>query len=307
MTGLTKICFGSFRLGAVAIAAAISLPSGQAQAGFLFAIGPPVCTCGDLTFTSSNVVGNVEIGDGGAFIGSTANGPGNITGTVEFAAPNTGQYRPDGITVAGGATFGNANIQAEIASYNAASQMFSTEAGTPLTLTAGGYINASRGMLDSGGNEVFTATLGRNFVAGTTFTINGTSDQFVVVNIPSTGGLPFDGSIVLTGGITADQVLFNFDSGDYLTNTGGDTLTIENGLPTVYPATTGVYLDPNGAIDIIDSVIDGRVLGGPTDFQITDSTIIAPVPEPASLALFGAGLIVFGIIRWRSRVLPARS
>jgi hypothetical protein len=63
-------------------------------------------------------------------------------------------------------------------------------------------INASSGVLDTNGNRVFTATINSNFTAGTTFTITGTASQHVVINIPSTGGHGFDGSIVHAGGIT---------------------------------------------------------------------------------------------------------
>src|SRR5262249_4701058 len=128
---------------------------------------------------------------------------------------------------------------------NALSQSLRNEAGTSQLIAAGGSINASAGILDSHGNEVFTATIAPSFIAGTTFTINGTSGQFVVINT-TTGGLQFDGSIVLTGGITSDHVLFNFDAGNFETLSGGDTLTIDTDGNT----TTGIFLDPNGAIHI---------------------------------------------------------
>jgi hypothetical protein len=270
-----------------------------------------------LTVTSSDIVGNVAIGDGGAFIGSIADGPGTITGTVQFFAPNTGQFGPDGITVTGGATFGNAFVQTDINNFNTTSQTLSGETGTTLTIGGGGSVNASSGILDSAGNEVFTATIGPSFVAGTTFTITGDGTQTVVINIDATGTVSFDGSIVLAGGLTSDQVLFNFDGGDFPTNSGGPVLTIDTTPftgPSIFLAaatppnaqtTTGTFFNPNGEIHVLDSVIDGRVFGGPTDFSITDSSIVSPassVPEPASLTLLGAGLVAFGIIRRRHRL-----
>lgn len=166
--------------------------------------------------------------------------------------------------------------------------------------------------MDEAGNKVFTATIDPSFVSGTSFTITGTGDQTVAINIPATGTINFAGSILLAGGITPDDVLLNFDAGDFETNTGGPSLVIgappTESIETLLqdqaiesPPTMGQYFDPNGSIDVVNAMIDGRVFGGPTDFEVTNSTIIAPAPEPGSLSLVGAGLAAFGVIRRRKR------
>ena len=310
MTPSSKLLSAFACLSAVAITAASGLAIPQARAQCCVVPIPDDVTdfavlyTGDphnLNFTNSSVIGNIGIGDTGGFVGS---GSGTITGTVKFSASNIGQFNPNGVSVTGGATFGNANVQTNLNALNAISQSLGGEPGASLTISGGGSVNASSGILDPGGNEVFSGTIDSSFYDRTTFTINGTSSQSVVVNIPSTDGLGFDGSIVLTGGITSDHVLFNFDAGDFETLSGGDTLAIDTGGNT----TTGTFLDPNGDIQIVDSAIRGRILGGDTlDMLISGSTIVAPppfaAPEPTSLFLLGAGLVAFGIIRRRHRPL----
>jgi hypothetical protein len=299
MTTATKLLSGSAWLAA-AIAATTGLAVPQAQAIFTL----PNSTAGagglppNMNFTDSNLTGNIEIGGTYGFVGTA---PGTITGTVEFAAPNTGQFQPNGVVVTGGATFNNANVQTDLNALNTLSQNLRNEGGTSVSIAAGGSLNASAGILDSNGNEVFTAAVASSFATpGTTFTINGTSSQFVVLNT-ITGGNAFNGSIVLTGGITSDHVLFNFDAGNFDTVSGGDPLMIDTHGNT----TTGTYLDPNGQIQIVNSVLDGRIFGGDSaDFGISDSTIIAPVPaprigEPISAGLVGAGLFALRIFRRR--------
>ena len=251
-----------------------------------------------LQFNNSNITGNIGIGAVNGTTGQFAgNGPGTITGNIEFFAANSGQFSNSGVTINGSVSYNNngtggtSNVDGDLTSLNNLSQNLGLESGTSLAISAGGSVNASSGTLDGSGNRVFTVS-SVSFPNGT-FTITGASTDYVVINVPHLGGGPaFNGSIVLAGGITSDHVLFNLDAGNYTTLSGGDTLTISTNGAT----TTGTFLDPNGNIQINHSTLDGRLFGGDTQNMaiVSGANVVAPTtatPEPTG-TVFALGLMM---------------
>lgn len=271
-----------------------------------------------IQFNNSTVVGNIGIGsvDGttGQFQG---NGPGAITGTVEFNN-STGAFSNSGLTITGNGgapLYSQTNINSDLLALNTLSKKLGLETGTGTTITSGGSVNVSSGLLDGSGNHVFTVT-SVSFPNGT-FTINGSASDYVVFNYDGNNG--FNGNIVLSGGITSDHVLFNIIpnpasitnyNNAYTSLSGGPTLTIStNGL-----VTTGIFLDPTGNIQINHSVLDGRIFGGDTqNLSIVSGADInapmSPTPEPASMLLYGTGLLLVGglLRRHATQSFPAVS
>jgi PEP-CTERM motif len=240
------------------------------------------------TISNASVVGNIRFSGASNTSGLTPNPtPGSLPGP--FAVSGGG-------TVTGGVVANDPVVTQALNAVNSYSQSVGLEAGTNLLLTSTQTINASSGILDGAGNYVFDTTsvsLGN----ATTLTINGLATDFVVINVTDTNPA-FNGAIVLTGGINQDHILFNMFGGDYTTHTGGPTLTIStNGLVTY-----GIFLDPNGGMQINHSVLDGRFFGGDVvNQQIVSGADInsgggnggggsSSVPEPASLLLLGTGL-----------------
>jgi hypothetical protein len=210
-----------------------------------------------LQFNNSVTAGNVGIGGSGTFQGTS----GLITGAVQFSgAP--GKYNNTGALVLGGVGYNNVAVSSALATVNALSQSLGQEAGKAVSITSGGSVNAASGTQDAKGNYVFTVNT-LNFPNGT-FTINGTANQKVVFNVATPSAIStFNGQILLAGGITSSNVLFNIIpsssySQDYTSLSGGPTLSIN----TNGGITFGDFLDPTGAIQITKSILDGSVFGG---------------------------------------------
>jgi MYXO-CTERM domain-containing protein len=284
------------------VAGSVVVAASDCRAGFIlgdaanYAVLFEGAGANHLSFNNGTVTGNIGIGapsgsttsqlqlSGGA-ANTIIDGNVNFTGTTNVSGTAGTDYT---ITAGHSITGGNANVQTDLNNLNSLSSTLGAEAGTSLAISiangANQTVSASSGILDGSGNRVFTVT-SQSFVNGATLTINGSASDFVVFNYNA--DVSFGGTIVLTGGITSDQVLFNVIGGSGLS--GGHTLTISTNGATE----RGTFLDPNGTIQMNHSFLAGRLFGGDThDEQIVSgASITAPVPAPGAAVLLAAGLI----------------
>jgi hypothetical protein len=250
----------------------------------------------NLQITNVTVNGNIGVGGTGAVQFS---GPGAINGSVEFVAANGGQFHNTNGSNVGptGITYNNTphDVAGDLTSLNSRSTTLGGETGTALSLGNGSHtVDASTGTVDGNGNEVFTVSSFSDN-NGDLLTIDGKNNgRDVVFNFAS--ATQFNGAVVLTGGLTPDQVLFNITGGSVQINTNASSHPTLNWQ--------GIILDPNGTISATNANIKGRLFGGDSnDMQIVSgTTLTAPTPEPSFLGLLSAGVLgLIGIHQLRSR------
>ncbi|SRR5712692_3434044 len=219
----------------------------------------------------------------------TLNSDVHFAGVVNDNGPYSGNIHVNG-TISGD----HANVRTDMDTLGALSTALGAELGTSVALNTGATINAAAGMLDASGNRVFTVS-GINAPNGT-LTINGNGISKVVFNISLAADASFHfNNIILGGGLTSDDVLFNFFGGSDVTHSGGPTLDINSNGNVGDPPLFGTFLDPNGTISIVHSVLNGRIFGGDShNEQIVSGALInAPgtVPDGGSaVALLGIAL-----------------
>ena len=162
-----------------------------------------------------------------------------------------------GGTVTGTITGNNATLAADISALKTLSSTLGSEVGTSVALSSGLVLNATSGLLDSAGNYVFTITKWANNI-----TINGDGTHSVVLNIAS-GVTPVLDNVTLTGGLTANQVLFNDTYSGTITGTAG----------TVFNAT---FLAPNATFNVTGVTVNGHLFGGASgqNFSFTSNAVL---------------------------------
>lgn len=195
-----------------------------------------------------------------------------------------------------GGTYGSGNLSAN-------SVQFTTPGLITVTNPASGLVGATvsdltidqlgniaslgGGVTQGPGNflsTTFTITLGLDVA---TFTL---TEPFVLTSTtPNVGTVSLSTPIVLTsGGITGiDLTLFTAGNGGGVFTFSGNGVYANVGNP-------GQFTNPGGG------VITGS-------FSLTAQAVLAPIPEPATLALFGGGAALFGAYFARRRLTPTVS
>jgi choice-of-anchor A domain-containing protein len=224
---------------------------------------------GSVTMTGGSVIGNVGIAGGSLnFTGATINGSADVgTGVT--------------VTHTGGSVTGGINTGVNFSSAAGAARSASTTfAGLAATQSiSGNQINGTTTISAAHPGGLNVIDLSGITLTGQVLTLNGPAGSEFVFN--DSGGMTLtSGQIVLTGGLTANDVVLN-DTG-----TGGVTMT--GGV------LNGTILAPNASVTLTSGLVDGEIIGGNSVTLTSGQVVDAPHGAPGPI--IGAGLPAFAFL-----------
>ncbi len=266
------------------------------QFGLLVGLGASgITTGGELYITTGSPATYIEAepGTNGGSIGigasnfiNTSNGKAETwTGPVDFADPGANGGLPTGdslknITVTNGYTTSDSIVSTALNQVYSISQYFNGQSATgaaPTVLTGG---TSNQTLTLGSGLTVFDVT---SISMSHVLTISGNANDVLVINDSGSAVFKSGARIYLTGGLSADNVLFN------ITSSSGTVLSINTG---------GVLTSDfiiRGQASLTNATVDGRILGGTTITlgnkwyqEIPED--IPEAPEPSTWLLLSGGL-----------------
>ena len=225
----------------------------------------------DIGSAATTISGNVGLGPDSFGTAEKA----TINGNLYVDSTSTTSIHPD--LLVHGNTFTNQNLSSPVSDAFAASNFFHSLAP-----------NQTYGNIT--GNFTFSGGPGRNVISLSsvntqdTLTISGSASSQFVFNI--TNGFILNGGIIqLTGGVAADNVLFNL-------------VGIGNGATIDKPVgnAVGIFLAPLGDIILDKATLEGAIIGGGGGNRLTvhsGARLIGVIPEPPT---YLAGLLAIAVL-----------
>lgn len=148
-----------------------------------------------------------------------------------------------------------------------------------------------------GGLNVIDLTKGINMTGSSGITISGNANAMFVINVDSKFVSNNGTSVTLTGGVTANHILWNYLGTSAAAFTGG-------GLTQTWE---GTILSVDAQIQAHDRTFDGALISG-QNISITSNPVLnyqplTAVPAPPSIVAFSLGTLCMGSVlaRFRSR------
>lgn len=234
---------------------------------------------------------NGNVGDDGAFSNTV-----QLNGSSGYKSINGNLYLASGDSVNDpaqviGSIYSNfASLNPDWQAAVSASEAF--EAMVATQTVSGGMVSGTTTIHSTGGINVIDIS-SLNLGNGQKLTLNGAvGDQFII-NVSGKFVLN-SGQIVLTGGLTQDDVVFNVTaSGNAVQTSGG--LNNESII-------NGILLAINSGIAMSPGLINGELIaGGHTVHLVSGASVNqvdrdVGVPEPSTYLLLGTGLLALGCI-----------
>jgi len=228
---------------------------------------------------SSTVVGDVAVGNNGTL---NVQGTSTITGTAFVGTGAT-------VIVGGGSTIGAGQTPRDLTQANTdAHNSASTFAALSADQTISGNLTSSQIFNPVAGQIKVVDITGNVNVGGSgTLTFNGTANDFYIINVGGSFMLGGTASILLSGGILPQNLVFNIASANSTA-----ALQLASGTHSI-----GTFLVANGGANMhggnaANPVLTGAVVANNIQIQSTAYILGVPtIPEPSTV-MAGALLLL---------------